>query len=254
MLELENAKKEFENYTKNYDLKDENLNRKFYHTDRVMNLCGQIAESLNLTKEEIHLAKIIGLLHDIARFEQYTRYHTFSDSKSIDHGDLGVEILTRENFIRKFISNHNRDDIILKAIKNHNKYQIEQNLTEEELLFAKIIRDADKIDIYYETLTLFYKRKEEIQEIENGLVPEYIMEQVRQEKLVERRPNSKAIDRFMVNLCFVFDLNFSYSFTILQKQDYINKIINRFEYKKEETKIQIEEVRKIINHYIDMKQ
>ena len=71
----------------------------------------------------------MGLLHDIARFEQYTRFQTFSDLKSIDHGDYGVEILKQNNYIRKFIDTDEYDNIIFKAIKNHNIFKIEDGLT-----------------------------------------------------------------------------------------------------------------------------
>ena len=37
--------------------------------------------------KEIELAGLIGLLHDIARFEQFTKYQTFNDRLSFDHGD-----------------------------------------------------------------------------------------------------------------------------------------------------------------------
>ena len=133
---------------------------------------------------------------------------------------------------------------------NHNKYQIEEGLTEQELLYSKIIRDADKLDIYYETLTVFYSKDNEKEAIENGTISEYIINQINQEKLIERKPNPEVIDRFFINLCFVFDLNFSYSFWILQKEDYINKIIDRFEFSNRNTKIQIEQIREIINKYI----
>ena len=56
-----------------------------------------IASSIGLNEEKINLAKLIGLLHDIARFEQYTRYQTFRDIESIDHGNLGAEILQQDN-------------------------------------------------------------------------------------------------------------------------------------------------------------
>ena len=36
---------------------------------------------------------VIGLLHDIGRFEQEAQYHTFNDFKSMDHGDYGAEYL-----------------------------------------------------------------------------------------------------------------------------------------------------------------
>lgn len=60
-----------------------------------MKISKRIAKGMKLTQEEIDIATLIGLLHDIARFEQYTKYHTFKDAESIDHGDLGAEILKK---------------------------------------------------------------------------------------------------------------------------------------------------------------
>ena len=62
--------------------------------DLVKEIAGKIARSLNFSEEEIKLAKVIGVLHGIARFEQYKRFQTFSDLKSIDHGDYGVEMFS----------------------------------------------------------------------------------------------------------------------------------------------------------------
>ena len=104
MIDIERAKIEFDKYCKKYDLVNENLKRKYGHSYRVMMISSEIAKSLKLNQEQIELAEIIGLLHDIARFDQYSIYHTFSDVKSIDHGDLGVEILKKNNYIRKFIN------------------------------------------------------------------------------------------------------------------------------------------------------
>ena len=143
-MNLEKAKEEFLKYTKSYDLNNSNIFRKQTHSLRVMEISKQIAEGLNLTQEEVELATLIGLLHDIARFEQYTRFKTFKDSLSIDHGNLGVEILDKD--IRKYIKTDKYDEIIKIAVKNHNKYAIESGLTKEQELFSKIVRDADKID------------------------------------------------------------------------------------------------------------
>ena len=96
------------------------------------------AENMNLSEEQVKLATLIGLLHDIARFEQMKRYGTYKDKISIDHGDFAIEILEKDNFIRKFIETDKYDNIIKIAIKNHNKYKIE-NLEGEELLQSKII-------------------------------------------------------------------------------------------------------------------
>ena len=149
-INLKNAKQEFIRYTEKYDLNNEHIKGKQEHSIRVMNISRQIAESLKLTPEEIEVATLIGLLHDIARFEQYKKYGTFKDLESIDHGDFGAEILEKD--IRKYIENNKYDEIIIKAVKNHNKFKIEEGLTYEEELFAKIIRDADKLDLFYHSV------------------------------------------------------------------------------------------------------
>lgn len=250
MIDTEKAKLEFDNYAKQYDIEDETLNRKYYHIYRVMKIAGEIAESLKLSEEEIQIAKIVGLLHDIARFEQYKRYKTFSDVKSIDHGDFGAEILKKDNFIRKFVETDEYDEIIIKSVKNHNKFKIEENLSDKELLYSKIARDADKLDIFFEILTMFYKDLKEIEILENGTISEEIMEQVINEKQVLIKRGINNVDKFIIILCFTFDLNFKYSFDIMQKEDYINKIINRFDFKNAETKERIEQTRQILNNYI----
>ncbi len=253
MIDLEKAEIEFDNYAKNYDIDNENINLKFYHSHKVENIAGEIAKSINLSEEEIELAKLVGLLHDIARFEQYTRFQTFSDLKSIDHGDYGVEILKQNDFIRKFIDTDEYDNIIFKAVKNHNKFKIEDGLTEKELLYSKIARDADKIDIFFEVLTTFYTDQHERNAFESELISEEIFEEVLKHTLLLYKPNATKMDSYIAMLCLTFDLNFKYSYEIMQKEDYINKIINRFNFKNEETRKKIEIIRNEINNYIQSK-
>ena len=70
-IDLKKAKNEFIKYTSKYDLTNKRQKGKQEHSLRVMEVSKKIAEKLNLSKEEIQLATLIGLLHDIARFEQY---------------------------------------------------------------------------------------------------------------------------------------------------------------------------------------
>ena len=86
-----------------------------------------------MDKENIELAKIIALLHDIGRFEQIKGFKEFDDTK-IEHAEFGVKVLFKDNLIRKFIKEEKYDNIIQKAIYNHNKYKIEENLNDIELL------------------------------------------------------------------------------------------------------------------------
>ena len=252
MIDIEKAESEFNTYVKNYDMDNVNINRKVFHSYRVENIAEEIAKSLNLSEEEIKLAKLIGLLHDIARFEQYTKYQTFSDLKSIDHGDFGVEILKQNNFIRKFIETDEYDNIIFNAIKNHNKFKIEDGLTEKELLYSKIVRDADKLDIYFERLTMFYQTPEDLEAVENGIITDEHMKQILKNEDIERKINQNKMDSFLLLLCFVFNYNFKYSFEIMYKEDYINRLLNRFDFKNQDTKEKIKIIKEELNNYIKL--
>lgn len=252
MIDIEQAKNEFMKYTSNYDVHNPNIDRKIYHSLRVMEYCKRIAESLELNEEQIKLAIFIGLLHDIARFEQYKLHQTFSDYRSgFDHGDIAVEILEKDNFMRKFIKDDKYDEIIKKAIKNHNKFEIEDGLDDTTLMYSKIIRDADKLDIFYESTEMFWNTKEEIEEIESGIVSEDYLNYVRKEEPILRdgKKHSK-LDAVVFVITLIFNLNFKYSFKYLLENEIVDKILSRFDYKNEEGKKQIEEVKKIAINYL----
>ncbi len=251
MIDIEKVKTEFDNYTSKYDKNITSINRKYYHSYRVMEQSIKIAESINLSREDIELASLIGLLHDVARFEQWMRYETFSDRKSIDHGDFGVEILLENDFIRDFIKDNQYDEIIKIAIKNHNKYKIEEGLNEKELLHSKIIRDADKIDIFYEGAEdFFWNTVEEKREIENSLISEDYFEEFMSRNTICRKPNQTKLDSIVAMIAFIFDLNFNYSKKVIYENSYINKILDKFDYKDKATKEQIGTIRKIASDYL----
>ena len=248
-INMENAKEEFIKYTENYDLTDENLDGKQKHSLRVMQISEEIARDLKLNQEEIKLAALIGLLHDIARFEQYTKYKTFRDLDSIDHGDYGAKILKKE--IRKYVELPQYDEIIIKAVKNHNKYKMEDGLSEKEELFAKIIRDADKIDILFEAVEMFWKGKEEI--VENSTITEDVIKQFNQNNLIKRRKKERpenSINKIITVIAFIFDLNFDISLKYVQENNYIDILVDRIEYKNDDTKQKMEDIRKCAKEYI----
>lgn len=250
MINLEQAKNEFINYTNNYDSTNPHIARKIGHTFRVMEWSRKIAESLNLSKEDIDLATLIGLLHDLARFEQRRLYDTFSDSKSVDHGDLAVTILEENEYIRKYIDDSKFDDIIKTAVKNHNKFKIQDGLDERTLLHSKIVRDADKLDIMYEGVHMFYNTPEEVDQIENLPIAEDYYKQFTERKQILRKKDPTVLDGMICLISFIFDLNFDYSKQVTLKENYINDILNRFDFKNEKTKIQIQEIRNIANEFL----
>ncbi len=185
MINLEKCKDEFIKYTEQFDLEEIKLKRKQLHSLRVMQISNMIAKSLDLTEEEIQIATLIGLLHDVGRFAQYKKYKTFQDSKSIDHADLGVEILQENDYIKKFLQDEIWIDTILIAIKNHNKYKIEKGLNKKKEIFCKIIRDADKADIMFEGANIFWNNPSEIREIETAKLNSLLYQTVKKHKMIE---------------------------------------------------------------------
>ena len=251
MIDIKKAEEEFKRYTSKYDMNESHISRKVYHTARVEELCEKIAVSLKMSEEDVNLAKLIGLLHDIARFEQYTIYKTYDDRKSIDHGNFGVDILEKDNYIRKYIETDEYDEIILKAIKNHNKYEIETGMSEREILFCKIIRDADKLDIIYQAT--FESWVNDIKKIEGQSITQEVINDFNAESTINRINVKEIIDRIVVIVAFIYDLNFKESYKILNEKHYINKIFARFNFEKEETKTQMEQIQKTANDYISGK-
>ena len=245
-INLEKAKEEFIEYTENYDLQNYHIKGKQEHSLRVMQISKRIAEGLNLSQDEIELAALIGLLHDIARFEQYTQYATYKDWESFDHGDIGADILKKD--IRKYIKTDKYDEIIIKAVKNHNKFEIENGLTEKELIQAQIIRDADKIDILCQAVTRFWNGKEQL--VENSKVSQDVVDQIRNYTLVKRKKEETPVENVISVIGFIFDINFKISLQAIKQEDCINKILDRYNFKDEYTKQSIEEVRKVANEYI----
>ena len=136
---------QFKNYVENFDIKNNDIKAKYNHSLRVMKLNEEYAKRLNFSKEDIEIAKIIGLLHDYGRFIQIKKYHTMQDKK-IDHADYGVKLLFEDKEIEKFNIPKNYYDIIEFAIKNHNKLKSDWQILKNELegIGVKIPVETDK--------------------------------------------------------------------------------------------------------------
>lgn len=250
-MDLQMAKQNFNEYVKKYDLNMSSIERKYHHSYRVASISKLIAEDLEFDKEEIELAILIGLLHDIARFEQWTRYETYIDSKSIDHADFGVQILKENNFLRDFIENDKYDNIVLTAIKNHNKFKVEDGIDEYTLKFCKLIRDADKIDILYLATSNYYNDEQLRLEIQNSKITDEYYMQISNNKVILRTNTKKyPLDRVLNQISFIYDLNYNYSKKYIYEKNYINQILDLFDFSNNKEKDKIENIRNQANQFL----
>lgn len=259
MINMERARATFEKYIekrKSMDDIDAFLLKRS-HTYHVMKMSRFLAEKLNLSDEDIKLAELIGLLHDIGRFEELIMLKSFNNIK-FDHAAHGIKILFQDNLIREFIEDDKYDLIIKKAIYNHNKLKIEDGLDQKALLHSKIIRDSDKLDNFrvktvYKPDEIFHNDVNSKDEFENSQISENVYDSMCNKNPVKLAYRKLPLDYYVVILGFIYDLYYRESYQIVKQNDYINRLIDKFEYKKVETKARMENIRRLLTEYVEIK-
>ena len=252
MINITKAKKEFKKYVEKYDINNPKIKLKVAHIERTSRIAKKIAKSLELQKEDIELAELIGLLHDIGRFEQVKRYGTFVDYLSENHAEIGVKILFEEGLIRNFIEDDKYDRIIKLAIINHNrdKKQITKNMSNREKLHVKLIRDSDKTDILY---ILTFENEKLVWESENleeeKFSDEIYREFIENHDIIYKNRKTHA-DILLCHFAYAFDFNFDYGLKYVLDNKYYEKLYKRFNFKDIKTNKRFEEVYNITNNYI----
>ncbi len=251
LIDMIEAKKAFKEYVKKYNPEDEKIKIKIAHIERVAENSKRIAENLNLSQEDIELAELIGLLHDIGRFEQVRLYHTFVDKDSINHGEYGAKVLFEDGLIRKFIKDDKFDRIIKLAIVNHNRADIEEGLTEREKLHAKIIRDADKTDIFTILISGDKKAIWEKADLSDDKISDEIYREFVEDKRINYKERKTSADILVSHFNYVYDLNFPETRKIIRDNKYIDKLYQRFKFNDAETMKRFNEIYRLSKEYIE---
>ncbi len=186
------------------------------HTGYVRAYTRELAIHLGLTGDEVTLAEIMGLLHDVGRFYQFTVYRTFNDAISEDHAKLGLKVIA-EHRLLKDLSEPDQA-LVTFAIANHNKKEIAPAPDDRSLLYAKILRDADKLDIY-RVLEPFLEPSDG-----SGISPDFLEKFIEGEQVDYTRIRTLD-DRKLVRLMWVYDVNYSWTLRRIVDRGYVDKII-----------------------------
>lgn len=250
-MDLQYAKQQFEQYLNNYDRTDDKVRLKIAHTYGVTECSRQIAERMGLNREDTELAQLIGLLHDIGRFEQVKRFDSFEPSV-MDHAAFGVEILFEEGMIRQFVTEDRWDHIIRIAIAKHSDFKLQGIRDTRELLHAKIIRDADKLDNCRVKIADAVETILEVpaEEVGKEDISEEVMEQFLRKESVYSPARKTKMDYWLSYLAYFFDINFRETLDIVREKQYVEKIIDRIPYSNPRTARQMETVREQLLAYI----
>lgn len=258
MIDIEKARVSFKEFLDKYRNQDTlGFNLKVVHTYHVVDNARKISLELSLSDEDIKLAELIAILHDIGRFEELNFLNKF-DSVGFDHASYGVKMLFEDNLIRDFIDDDSYDEIIKNAINNHSRLSIQEGLDARGLLHSKIIRDADKLDNFRvkkdeKIEAIFPGRVKNEDDIKNSTLSDKVYETVKDRKCVDIHDRVTILDYWVCVLAFIFDLNFKESYEIVKENNYVNILIDRFKYSDLETQKRMEDIRNIMNDYIESK-
>lgn len=276
VINRKNVINAFAEYVRNYDPSDEKIKLKIDHTYRVAGLCQRIAESLGLSEPDVDIAWLLGMLHDIGRFEQIRRFGTFNDAQSVDHAEFGADLLFKEGLIRKFAEgyykecelarsgneeaeqiiknneHHNKDTGLLEmATRQHNKYRVKEDLTERQRMFCDILRDADEVDIFKVNadipMEIIYDVTTE--ELKNGIITKEVLESFYKKETVLKSVRRSAVDHIVGHISLLFELVYKESYRQAKEQGYVYKLLD-FKSDVPEVNAEFDDMRKYIDEFL----
>ncbi|WP_022763275.1 HD domain-containing protein [Butyrivibrio sp. AD3002] len=251
VLDRKKVREQFASYTRNYDPEDVKIALKIAHTYRVADNCEKIAKSLGLSEDDVEFAWLSGMIHDVGRFEQVRRYNTFNDARSVDHAELGADLLFgEEGLIRGYLEDSSLYDMMDVVIRQHNKYRIDESVTGKTLTFCNILRDADKIDILRVNVEtpledLYSATTEKLMESE---VSEEVMEQVREKIAVSRAITHTYAEHQIGHIALVFELVYPKSRELAKEQGYLYQMFD-FPTETESMKKALAETRREVDEF-----
>lgn len=246
-----NAMEAFLAYAGRYDGNDAKIHLKIVHTQAVDAVMERLAEALGLDTRMRRLAHLCAVYHDIGRFEQLRRYDTFLDHLSVDHAQLGCEVLDSGGFLDGLLKKDRT--MVLKAIANHNRLAVEDGLDEETLLLSRMLRDADKCDIFRVFAEEDPKATTGVsaKEAEKEKISDAVYESLMAHRCVKKEERVGGLDIWVSFLGFLYDLNFPESLRIVRENSYYKKPFETLKIREEETRGRAERIFAEAEAYMD---
>jgi len=253
--QLEKFRIWFDDYVAGFYGDDEfvnaNLKLKEEHSRRTCEEMQYLAQELDLRENQRRIAEVIALFHDIGRFEQFVKYRTYHDPRSVNHCLLGLEVLRREKILEGL--ERKEKEIIEKAIEYHGIKGLPADLDSECLFFSKLIRDADKLDVFY-VVTDYYERyrdnPEEFElEVELPDEPGYsaeVVEGILNEKRIDYSQLRTWNDMKLCQVGWVYDINFAPTLKRIRQRRFLEKMFDFLPVTED-----IKKVRQKIFEYVD---
>ena len=227
------------------------VNLKYAHSLRVAALSERIAQSLSMEKRDIDLAWLIGILHDIGRFEQLRRYQTFFDYRSMDHAKYGVHVLFEEGHIKDFIASSEENDVIRLPLGEHNVYEVRGGIYPNGNFILPASSGTPISLISFASMSCTGKRTSTFgtstgRTLKSSPSPTPSWRR-RGQGALSRRKAKRLLWTFYVGaLCFYFDLNFPISRKIAWEEGNYAKLLD-FHSQNPESEQKLDEIRELVH-------
>jgi hypothetical protein len=244
----------FDEYVRSFRMPDpeddRNIALKDDHTRRVCGNALRICRELGLPERETVLAEITAWFHDVGRFPQYHRYRTFRDSASVNHAALGAAVIVKSGVLSG-LPKPDRAGII-HAVALHNVLLLPRRVSGLALLLAKIVRDADKLDIW-RVFREYYAAGPSARPSAAGLgLPdrpgEYSPDAVlclRSRRMVHLTQLRCLNDFTLLQLAWIYDLNWLPSLRMMAERDIISGLASSLP-DREEIRAAVDELRQYV--------
>jgi|SRR5690554_6180806 len=230
----QSAVQNFESYVEGFSEltpdKQKNFDIKKDHSLRVAANAKYLATALNLEQDDEQVVVIAAVFHDIGRFRQMAEFNTLDDGTSLNHAELSVEILKERDFLKELIEE--QQNLVYNSIVHHNKTELPRNISGRELLHARLLRDADKLDIL-KVLTRYYNDKNQpanhmlTWELPpSSKVSPGVLKEIMAGKIVTRKEVKNEADVKIMQLSWVYDINFKSTMELILRNRYLDSIYN----------------------------
>jgi len=197
------------------------------HSLRVVENTLLLSKTVLQSDEDNRIAEVNALFHDLGRATLIAQGTESPTNIQRNHAVLSAELVQKMDFFSKLPVE--AQSIILKSIENHSKLKLPKLDNEQQTLFARLLRDADKLDIF-DSSYRYFKEKMGIQPImtydlvNTAEVSEKIIKSIMTGKTAAVEDMKTMNDYKLLLISMAFDLNFKYSFILLSEKQYVQKI------------------------------
>lgn len=204
---------------RNYDLKE-------LHTRNVCEAARIIARGGGERREL--LAEVAALCHDLGRFPQFRDYGTFLDSESVNHAHLSAQVVAG-NRVLDFLSVSERDSV-MTAVRLHNAFEVPPGLAPEAEDLLRLVRDADKVDIWRVFIDYFDAPEDERASGAGLGFPDLpscspeVLATARAGRTVQLSALKSLNDFKVLQLSWVYDINFGNTLQLIKERRLLERL------------------------------